>query len=242
MACFHRPTDTSARESPLDELDWLNILFVSDYLGSHEARRQAVAQLSAKNASIRPSKKLFLGLRFTIHVWIRPALVSILQTPTTRFTQDDWTNIAFCHDQAIQELSAAQTAITKNRHSLIILSPPAVHVPTCADGTHRRSCEQSWKDVWGAGMKYLISTEGFYTGQMVLAEIENLALRPRVAGRTVSRACLEASLDYAREREFLWRREEELVEEGMQAVLGKFNYPMIALFHDDPSISQPRDD
>lgn len=181
------------------------------------AKVAAVTHLTDSPA-LCSAQKLYFAAKFSIPIWLRPSLRELIQAPVPSFTPRDVLWINHHNVDAFRSLIVCGARIAVERRTLAVGRPPARHSAVCQ---HQEACSQRWYDLYEQHAKYLIAPHVYYSGYAALELLEQEGRRLAGPGSVMPVACLEANTENAREKGYWWKREFELMEEGMQEILGE---------------------
>jgi hypothetical protein len=210
---MHKCLQVSSRLPPITVSDWKGILKTSHFLQSANSFDDAIIHLS--DASLRPAEMLDLALGFQVSKWIRPSLLALIEGSPHELLDKDRAHLMAHNPTAYHHLILVKWDIIMIRHSLVILPPEPSHSLTCklTSSSAQANCNHLWEEFWREATVYLIAAK-HYSARAVAKIMQGLA-----ADKFIS-MCVNNSIRHLMNSGALWKKEEERIEKGMQAILG----------------------
>lgn len=207
------------RENPLTTEGYKGLLRIGHFLDVELAMEAAIAHLS-QWSTLPPAERLYLALRYEVHQWIRPAILSLLHTSLDKLPRNHVVEWLLAHNaNAYFALVEGSTAISNHRRDLYAAPYTPKHAPGCRNGT---MCAAMWADLWSKYGTLLIASV-WTDGHEILEKLEEAGRRKAQdsnGGVALSLGCLMANVDHIRNGEYLWKRELELTELTIKDILG----------------------
>lgn len=211
-------------DGPLSKDDWKCLLPVAHFYQIDKAFKAAVSELDPNHHYLEPTQRLWFALAYEIPQWIRTTLLELIRSDD-QLTKEQVDRLKSFHEPAFRALVAVRTALIRHRHRLILLPPTATHSEECTTGSRTAHCQERWDRIWRDSCLHLISCTGWVGGIAVESFLGDAV--ERVQKLTFSE-CLQLTFSDVKSRGVLWRKEAQILEHGMQEILGpEFSVPEI---------------
>ncbi|KAG8914640.1 hypothetical protein FRC00_011885 [Tulasnella sp. 408] len=194
-------------DGPLSKDDWKCLLPVAHFYQIDKAFKTAVVELDPRHYYFEPTQRLWFALAYEIPQWIRTTLLELIQSDQ-QLTKEQVDRLKSFHEPAFRALVAVRAALIRHRHRLMLLPPTITHSEECTTGSRTAHCQERW--VGGIAVKSFLGD--------AVARVQQVAFSE----------CLQLTYDDVKLRGVLWRKEAQILEQGMQEIIGpEFSVPVL---------------
>ncbi|KAG8991843.1 hypothetical protein FRB90_001207 [Tulasnella sp. 427] len=206
-------------DGPLTPADYRLILPAAHRWAVSGAFKEAVEALHPSGFHMQHTERLWLAIMYDIPAWIRPTLKSLIRSIENP-TEDDEARLRSVDIAAFRNLMATRNDIMQVRHKHLIRPPKVTHIGDCARSSKiQERCTSLWERMWRDSCLHLIATKEWLDPEITLGHLQG-AIHANRARESMD--CLDGAVQEVEDRGTLWKKERELEEAGMQAILGPY--------------------